>query len=411
MRKEVVITGRGLVTPLGIGLEANKEALLSGKSGVTYVPEWKEYGAESLIGGVIDANTVECPLLNKKNRRYLTPSSIFAISATYQAMEEAGFTLDEFKNLRIATILGHGGSAHDALYKGARIADDTRRTKRISPFTVPLTMPSANAANVSLIFGLKGENYTISSACASGAHAIAVATRLIRSGEYDIVVTGGAEELSWLHMVGFDAMRAISRKYNETPERGSRPFDKDRDGFVIACGAGILVLESAEHAAKRGAKAIAKITGIGANSNASDMVVPYPESCAEVMHSAIKDAGLEASDIGYINTHGTSTPVGDPVEIDAIKQVFYYTNPNVMINSTKSQTGHMIGATAAVEAVYTTQMLEDNFVSGTLNLDNPEPGTEWANIVKETVKNTNVKHAISNSLGFGGTNCCLTISK
>ncbi|MCF7791400.1 MAG: beta-ketoacyl-[acyl-carrier-protein] synthase family protein [Victivallales bacterium] len=411
MRNDVIITGRGLVTPLGIGLKENEKALLSGKSGITYIKEWEDCGAESRVSGMIYERSVECPLLNRKNRRFLTPSSIFAIAATYQAMEEAGLTVEEFKKLRVAVVLGHGGSAHLELYKGAKIVDTTKKLKRVSPFTVPQAMPSANSANVSLIFELKGENYNISSACASSAHATAVASRLIRSGEYDIVVTGGAEELNWVHLVGFDAMRAISRKFNNEPERSSRPFDKDRDGFVIACGAGIVILESAEHAEKRGARKIAKISGLGANSNATDMVVPYPESCADVMNSAITDAGLKPADIDYINTHGTSTPVGDPVEIEAIKQVFYETNPSVKINSTKSQTGHMIGATAGVELIYSTQMMEKNFISGTINLENPEPGTEWANIIKKTIRNVNINHTLSNSLGFGGTNCCLIVSK
>ena len=411
MVKEVVITGRGLVTPLGVGLKINEAALLEGKSGVVFVPEWEKMNCESQIGGLIDEASVDCPLLDKKNRRYLTPSSLYAITAAYEAINEAGFSIEEVKKTRIAVILGHGGSAHIPLYNGVKAMERTQKIKRVSPFTVPMTMPSSSAANVSLIFGLTGENYIISSACASGAHATALATRLIRSGEYDVVLTGGTEELNWIQLVGFDAMRAVSRNYNNTPEKASRPFDKDRDGFVIACGAGIMILESADHAKKRGARKIARVSGLAANSNATDMVVPNANAFALIMQDAIKDAKITPADIDYINTHGTSTPIGDPVEIEAIKKVFFEKNPRVKINSTKSQTGHMIGATSAVELIYSTQMMDKDFISPTINLETPEPGTEWANIITKTATNVKIQHALSNSLGFGGTNCCLVVSK
>jgi 3-oxoacyl-[acyl-carrier-protein] synthase I len=411
MNKDVIITGRGLVTPLGSGLAINETALLEGTVGIKYLPEWKEVGLDSQVCGFIDDNNIECPIFNKKNLRYMAPNAKYAVAAAYEAISEAGYTIEELNNKKVAVVLGHGGSAHPIIYAGARTLIETGKSKRVSPFTVPKAMDSCAVSNVSLILGLKGESYSISSACASSAHSIMIAARLIRSGEYDVVVTGGTEEVNWIHALGFDAMRAISKNYNECPEKSCRPFDKDRDGFVIAAGAGILVLESAEHAEKRGAKKIAKVSGWASNSNATDMVVPNAEASALVMSEAIKHADLKPEDIDYINTHGTSTPVGDPVEIEAIKNVFYATNPKVKINSTKSQTGHTIGATGAIELIFSTQMMDKNFVSGTVNLENPEPSVEWANIITKTVKNIEVKHALSNSLGFGGTNCCLIVSK
>ena len=411
MSRDVIITGRGLVTPLGSGLDKNENALINGDVGITFVPEWKELGLDSNVAGLVDESALECPIFNKKNLRYMAPNSKYAVAAAYEAITEAGYTVEELNNKNIAVVLGHGGSAHEIVYEGAKTLIKTGKSKRVSPFTVTKAMDSSAVGNVSLILGLRGESYSISSACASSAHSIMLASRLIKSGEYDVVITGGTEEVNWIHALGFDAMRAISKKYNDSPEKACRPFDRDRDGFVVACGAGVLVLESAEHAEKRGARKIAKISGWAANSNATDMVVPNVDVSALVMSNAIKNAGLKPKNIDYINTHGTSTPVGDPVEIEAIKKVFYETNPKVKINSTKSQTGHTIGATGAIELIYSTQMMDKNFVSGTVNLENPEPSTEWANIIAKTINNVEIKHTLSNSLGFGGTNCCLIVSK
>jgi 3-oxoacyl-(acyl-carrier-protein) synthase len=272
-------------------------------------------------------------------------------------------------------------------------------------------MNSSAPSNISLALGLKGENYSISSACASGSHAITIATRLIRDGSYDMVITGGTEEVNWLNTLGFDAMKALARRYNDTPERASRPFDKDRDGFVIAGGAGILILESAENAKKRGAVVRGVVSGVAANSTATDMVVPDSIAAGEAMSEAIADAGLTTADIGYLNTHGTGTPVGDPVEMDAVKLLFGDNASNVAINSTKSMTGHMIGATGAVEAIFCSIMLEKHFICPTANLENPEDDFGWVDFVQgESRTDIDIKHALSNSFGFGGTNCALVIS-
>jgi len=409
MKKNIVITGRGLITPLGNGLERNEEALRNGESGVSYIQEWKDKGLESCIAGIIDENTIECSVINKKNKRFMSRNSIFAVAAAYEAINEAGLSEEDLKKYRIAVIIGHGGSTQGIAYKETATLEKTLKIKRVSPFIVPKAMASSACSNVSLIFGITGENYTISSACASGSHAVTVAARLIDADIYDIVITGGTEETSWVQTSGFDAMRAVTRAANDNPTAGSRPFDKDRSGFVIAEGAGIIVLESAEHAKARNAKAIAKFSGSAANSNATDMVVPNADSSAKVMSESLENAKLKPEDISYINTHGTATPIGDPIEIDSIKQVFYETNPNIAINSTKSMTGHMIGATGAIELIFCTQMINKGFICPTINLDNPEDEFEWANLVKETV-DTEVKHALSNSFGFGGTNSSIIVS-
>ena len=409
MRKDVVVTGRGLVTPLAVGLEQNEEALRKGQSGITFVQDWAERGLGSNVAGQING-TMDCPLLNRKNRRFMSSNTLYGAVAAHEAITEAGLTLDDIKNTRVAIVLGHGGSTHKVVHDAALLIEKYGGTKKNSPFTVPKVMPFSATANLSLILGVSGESYAISSACASGSHAIMLATRLIESGLYDMVITGGTEEVSWVQASGFDAMRALSRSYNDIPEKASRPFDVDRDGFVIAEGAAILVLESAEHAKNRNAKAIVKVSGAAANSNTTDMVVPNAEAMTKVMGDALKDANIEASEIDYINTHGTSTPVGDLIEIDAIKQLFYDKNKDVAINSTKSMTGHMIGATGAVKIIFCTQMIDKNFICPTINMDNQEPETKWANLVKKTITDVKVRHALSNSFAFGGANSSVVIS-
>ena len=268
-------------------------------------------------------------------------------------------------------------------------------------------MPSSAISNLSLIFGITGESYDISAACASSAISIMVGTRLIRSGQYDIVLAGGAEQIDWVQALGFCACRALSRKYNETPQLASRPFDRDRDGFVLAAGAAYVVLESERSCRARGVRPISEISGVASNSNAHDMVVPDAVASAAVMRDAIADAGLSAADIGYVNTHGTGTPVGDPVELDAIRRVI---GDKAAINSTKSQTGHMVGATGAAEVIFTSLMLERHFISPSINLENPDPEFAWADLVRECRTGTTIRHGLSNSFAFGGSNAAIVIS-
>jgi 3-oxoacyl-[acyl-carrier-protein] synthase-1 len=408
--KNVVITGRGLITPLGNGLVINEESLRNGRSGVIFVPEWKEIGLESQVAGLADPEP-RCPLLNQKNMRFMTPNTKMAVAAAWEALNEAKLSLDEIRGKRIAVILGCASSAYQQIYDGAKLVAETRKVKKLSPFTVPRVMASSAVSNLSLNLGLTGESYDISSACTSSAHAIMIAARLLEAGVYDMVITGGAEETSWVHALGFDAMRAMSRGYNDRPTSASRPFDRGRDGFVMASGAGILIMETVKHAAARGVKPIVRLSGISANSNATDMVVPDPESSCSVMKMAIEDAGLDVGDINYINTHGTSTPTGDPLEMSSIKLLLGDYAGKVAINSTKSMTGHMIGATGAVEAIFCTMMMEKNFICPSINLENPEPEFAWADLVRECRTNINVRHSLSNSFGFGGTNASLVFSK
>ncbi len=409
MAKRVVVTGRGLVTPLGNGLEANTQALMAGKSGIVFMEEWREMGLESLVAGVSD-NEVECPMFNVKNLRFMSPNSRMASAAAYQALVEAGLTPEDLPERKMALINGCAGSSYSTVYKNMSSFASSHRLRSVSPFSVPKIMPSSAVANMSLLFGITGESYDISAACTSSALAIIAGARLIRSGEYDIVIVGGSEELSWGQALGFNTMRALSHSYNETPDRASRPFDQARDGFVLAEGAGMLVMESEEHALKRGAVPKAVISGYYSNSNAVDMVMPNADSTAEVMSRAVESAGLKPSDVVYVNTHGTSTPVGDPIELDGIKQVFG-SDHEVAINSTKSMTGHMIGAAGAVEAIFTTLMMERSFICKSANLEHPDEAFGWADLVQETRQNVEIKHALSNSFGFGGSNASIVISK
>ncbi len=405
----VAITGRGLITPIGNGLLENEISLVNGRSGIVLVEKWKELGLDSHVAGVADEDP-PCELLDKKKKRFTSPNSRMAVAAACEALEEAGLSLEDLKKYRVAIINGCAGSAYEEIYEGACAFAATGKVKKVKPFVVPRVMASSAVSNLSLILGITGETYNVSSACTSGAHATMLGARLISSGMYDIVIAGGSEELNWVHALGFNAMRALSTKYNDVPSTASRPFDQSRDGFVIAEGAGILILEKEEHARARGASPKAFIKGASANSNASDMVTPNADSSAAVMKMAIEDAGLKPDDIDYINTHGTATPVGDPVEMEALKQIFGNSRKSPAINSTKSMTGHMIGATGAVEVIYCTLMLEKQFISPTINLKDPESEFAWADLVRETRKNVNIRYALTNSFAFGGSNACIAIS-
>lgn len=404
--EKVAITGRGLITPLGNGLDINEEALRNGRSGIVFVENWKKMGLDSQVAGVADEDP-ECPLMDIKRKRFASPNSRMAVAAAYQALQEANLSLETINSSRVAVVNGCAGSAYEEIYNSAKIFEQTGKVKKVSPFVVPRVMASSAVSNLSLILGITGESYDVSSACTSGAHSVMLGSRLIASGLYDIVITGGSEELNWVHALGFNAIRALSTKYNDNPSAASRPFDRDRDGFVIAEGAGILILEKESHALARGVKPKSYVTGMAANSNAFDMVLPNADSSAAVISAAVKDAGLAPHEIDYINTHGTGTPSGDPVELTAIKKVF---NNKVAINSTKSMTGHMIGATGAVELIFCSLMLEKGFISPSINIDNLDPSFEWADIVRTPRTGLKLRHALSNSFGFGGSNACIVIS-
>ncbi|WP_294479181.1 beta-ketoacyl synthase [uncultured Victivallis sp.] len=401
------ISGRGLITPIGKTVQENIAGLRSGRSGIIREPSFVEHKLESQVGGSI-GEIPSCPLIDRKTLRFCPPVGVMSVVAVLEAIAEAGITLEELRSMRVAIIGGVAGGNYRELYEEtASYMNANYRLRNVSPYCVPRIMPSNAVASLSLLLGLTGESYDVSAACASSAVSVMVATRLIRSGQYDVVIAGGAEKLDWVEALGFTACRALSRKFNDTPEKASRPFDRDRDGFVLAEGAAYVVLESESHLKARGGRAISEVSGIAANSNAKDMVVPDTAASANVMRNAIADAGLRPEEVGYVNTHGTGTPVGDPVELAAIREVL---GTGVAINSTKSQTGHMVGATGAAEIIFTSLMLEHKFISPSINLDNPDPEFAWADLVRECRDGVDIRHGISNSFAFGGSNVAVVIS-
>ena len=407
----VVITGRGLITPIGLGMAENLEALKTGKSGITRDPFWQELNLDSQVAGKVNLDEYECPAFDRKQLRFMPQSARMAVAAAYEAITEAGYTMQNLPGSKMAVITGCGGSSYSEYFNSIETYQRTHSVRRISPFSIPRIMPSSAVANLSLVYKIGGESYDVSCACTSGAVALIQAIRLIQSGAYDIVMAGGCEELCWQQAVGFGAMHALSHNFNEEPEKSSRPFDVQRTGFVLSEAAGIMILESEAHAKARGAKSYGRISGYGCNSNACDMVAPSPEVSADVMSAAIKSAGLTPADIDYVNTHGTGTPVGDPVEVDALKTVFHEHGASPMINSTKSQTGHPIGAAGAIELIFCSQMIEHSFVSPSINADTIEESMKWADIVRTPRMNVPIRHAISNSFGFGGTNAAIIVSR
>ena len=405
--EKVFITGRGLVTPIGVGLAENEASLRSGRSGIVAVPDFVEHRLDSQVGGMIPEGLTSS-LIDRRMQRFCPQVGLTSVIAAEEAFAEAGIAADEVRNHKLAVVSGVAGGNYRELYELAdAYVSHGNRIRAVSPFGVPRVMPSSAVSNLSLVFGIRGESYDISAACASSAFSIIMAVRLIRSGQYDMVLAGGAEQLDWVQCIGFCACRALSVKYNEMPSRASRPFDRNRDGFVLAGGAAYVLLESERSVKARGVRPISEISGIGANSNAVDMVVPDAGATAAVMAEAIADAGLKPADIGYVNTHGTSTPVGDPIEMEAIRQTI---GEKVMINSTKSQTGHMVGAAGAAEIIFSSMMLEKNFISPSINLENPDDDFYWADFVRECRTGTNIRHAISNSFAFGGSNAAIVIS-
>ena len=334
-----------------------------------------------------------------------------SVVAAAEAFAEAGIALEDIPALNIAIVGGQATNNTLEIYQHASAyCARNFNIRAVTPFAIPRIMPSSSVSILSLIFGIKGESYDISAACASSALAVMLAARLIRSGQYDMVLVGGAEQVDWTTALGFCACRALATKYNDCPEKASRPFAADRNGFVLAGGAAYMLLESEKSVKARGVKPVCEITGIAGNSSASDMVVPDAEASANVMAKALEDAGLSINDIGYINTHGTATAIGDKVEIDAIRHLVNG-GKCPAINSTKSQTGHMIGATGAAEIIFSSIMLEKDFVSPTINCENPDPEFSDVDIVRELRDNVQFDHALSNSFAFGGSNACVIISK
>jgi 3-oxoacyl-[acyl-carrier-protein] synthase-1 len=402
--RRVVVTGMGIVSSIGNDKEEVAQSLKDGRSGIEFCEEYAERGFRSQVHGSIKLDVADH--VDRKALRFMGDGAAYNYIAMQQAIEDAGLSESEVSNERSGLVVGSGGPST----RNQILAIDTARekgAKRVGPYMVPRCMSSTNSANLATQFGIKGINYSITAACATSAHCIGHAGDMIRLGRQDVVFAGGGEELDWTLSVLFDGMGAMSSKYNDTPKRASRAYDADRDGFVISGGGGMLVLEELEHARARGARIYAELEGYGATSDGIDMVQPSPDGMARCMRMGLSNVRGNAVD--YLNAHGTSTPVGDEREIEAVRQVFGGAMPP--ISSTKSLTGHSQGATGVHEAIYTLLMLRDDFIAASANIENLDPNCGDAPIVTERVDNAGLNRVMSNSFGFGGTNASLVFSR
>ena len=399
----VVVTGMGIVSSLGANKLEVLESLKSAKSGIAFSEKYKEMGLRSHVhGSVPEIDTSE--IIDRKMLRFMADAAIYNAVALDEAIKESGLSPEMISHERTGLIMGSGGASNQNVVESADILRE-RGIKRVGPYRVPRAMGSTTSACLSTLFKIKGINYSISSACSTSAHCIGNAMEQIQLGKQDVVFAGGGEELDWSLTMLFDAMGALSSKYNDSPSQASRAFDADRDGFVISGGGGALVLESLDHAQARGAKIIAELVGYGATSDGYDMVAPSGEGakrCMEIATASVNGA------IDYINAHGTSTPVGDVKELGAIKEVFGDNIP--LIGSTKSLSGHALGAAGVNESIYSLLMLQNNFVAESVNIENLDIEATGMPIVRET-KDVKLSRVLSNSFGFGGTNACLVFEK
>lgn len=406
--RRVVITGFGIVSSLGNNKAEVLASLKAGKSGITYQPEYAEMGLRSHVAGSVKNLNVE-ELIDRKLMRFMAKGHAYAWLAMQEAIADSNLGEEQVSNVRTGLIVGAGGASHESILEGI----DTLREKgvrRVGPYMVTKAMASGVSACLATGAKIKGINYGISSACSTSAHCIGAGVEQIQLGKQDVIFAGGAEEEHWTLSFMFDAMGALSSKYNETPDKASRTYDANRDGFVISGGGGIVVLEEYEHAKARGAKIYAEVVGYGATSDGYDMVAPSGEGAVRCMQLALQGHdGKEIDKVDYINTHGTSTPVGDTKELEAIREVFGANNP-VAIASTKSLSGHALGAAGVNEAIYTLLMMEHNFIAASANIDTLDPAAEGLNIVRKAIENVKIETALSNSFGFGGTNATLTLS-
>lgn len=406
--RRVVITGFGIVSSLGNNKAEVLASLKSGQSGITYQPEYAAMGLRSHVAGSIKNLKVE-ELIDRKLMRFMAKGHAYAWLAMQEAIADSKLPEEMVSNVRTGLIVGAGGASHESILEGI----DTLREKgvrRVGPYMVTKAMASGVSACLATGAKIKGINYGISSACSTSAHCIGAGVEQIQLGKQDIIFAGGAEEEHWTLSFMFDAMGALSSKYNDTPDKASRTYDADRDGFVISGGGGIVVLEEYEHAKARGAKIYAEVVGYGATSDGYDMVAPSGEGAVRCMRLALE--GVD-SKIDYINTHGTSTPVGDVKELEAIREVFGENGlkQSPAIASTKSLSGHALGAAGVNEAIYTLLMMENNFIAASANIETLDPAAEGLNIVRTAIENVKIETALSNSFGFGGTNATLTLSR
>ena len=400
--KNIVVTGMGIVSCIGKDLQEVLNSLKRGKSGITKNTKYEEMGFRSHISGSININLTE--LIDRKTLRFMSEASGFGYIAAQEAIKNASINISEMDSSRIGIVAGSGGASSAAQIEASDIARE-RGPKRIGPYAVTKTMGSTVSAILGTTLKLRGVNYSISSACSTSAHCIGHAAELIQLGKQDIIIAGGAEQEHWTSSSMFDSMGALSSLYTDEPEKASRPFDIGRDGFVIAGGSGMLILEEEEHAIKRNAPIIARLKGYSANSDGYDMVSPSGEGAQRCMSQAIKEYG---SEVDYINAHGTSTPVGDLAELNAIKEVFGKSAP--VIGSTKSMTGHSLGATGAQEAIYSILMMQNDFIAPSINISTLVEEAEGLNI-SHSMMEQKLSAVMSNSFGFGGTNASLIFSK
>ena len=402
--RRVVVTGIGIVSCIGNNKAEVLDSLLNTKSGIVFSEEHKKYNFRSQVVGSVKNLDLD-KHIDRKIKRFMGDGSAYSYIALKEAIKESGLEEKNISNEKTGIVIGSGGPSIKNVYYAV---DTIRKSapKRMGPYIVPRTMASTCSATLAVPFKIKGVNYSISSACATSGHCIGNGMELIQYGKQDIVFAGGGEELDWALSGMFDAMSALSSKYNNTPEKASRPYDANRDGFIIAGGGGALVLEEYEHAKARGAKIYAELTGYGATSDGYDMVAPSGEGAARCMKMALK---TRRNEIDYINTHGTSTPVGDITELNAIKETFQNKIPK--ISSTKSLTGHPLGAASVHEAIYSLIMLENNFIAASANIKDMDDGAKPFPIVTKVEKNVSLNAVMSNSFGFGGTNSTLVFEK
>ena len=399
--RRVVVTGMGIVSCIGNNTQEVLASLREAKSGISRAKDYADHGFRSQVHGAPTLNAEEA--IDRRAMRFLGGGAAWNHVAMEQAIRDAGLEQNEISHERTGIIMGSGGPSTRTIVEAADVAR-SKGPKRVGPFAVPKAMSSTASATLATWFKIKGVNYSISSACATSSHCIGNATEIIGAGKQDIIFAGGCEELDWTLSVLFDAMGALSTKYNATPERASRAYDADRDGFVIAGGAGVVVLEELEHARARGARIYAELAGYGATSDGVDMVAPSGEGATRCMRQALQGVGPK---IDYINPHATSTPIGDVKEIEAIREVFGSGDKCPPISATKSLTGHSQGATGVHEAIYSLLMMNNGFICESANIENLDPACADVPIVRERRDNVTLGCVLSNSFGFGGTNASL----
>lgn len=418
--RRVVITGMGLVTPLGVGVKQNWSRLLDGQSGISAITRFDVSDLTAKIAGQVPRGATADGLFNPddyvppKEQKKMDDFIQFAIAAADEAIKDSGWKAEtEEQAERTGVMIGSGIGGLPAIYETSLLLAE-KGARRVSPFFIPSALINLASGHVSIIHGFKGPNHSVVTACSTGAHAIGDAARLIALDDADVMVAGGAEAaVNRLGMAGFAAARALSTGFNDTPEQASRPYDRDRDGFVMGEGSGVVVLEEYEHAKKRGAPIYAEVIGYGMSGDAYHITAPAEDGNGgfRSMRMALKRAGLGTDGIDYINAHGTSTPVGDMIELGAVRRLFGNDLAGASMSSTKSAIGHLLGAAGAVEAIYSVLAIRDQVVPPTLNLDNPSEGTEGADLVPKQAKQRKVRAALSNSFGFGGTNASLVFKQ